>query len=149
MLKNFLIKLWDVFPFLHGVITLQLNYTPKVKPSKTPTKSEFHLAYLVLFCSFYSFCHIKNIPLYPCLIPNSHHQPSTINHQPSHQPSTIIHPIIHHPSINHHPSTINHQSINHQPSTINHQLTHQPSTTLLNPKGKSKESQRKVKGKYN
>jgi predicted HAD superfamily hydrolase len=102
MLKNFLIKLWDVFPFLHGVITLQLNYTPKVKPSITSTKSEFHLAYLVLFCSFYSFCHIKNITPIPMLnLPNSHHQPSTIiNHQPS--------------TINHQPSTIN----NHQPSTI-------------------------------
>ena len=57
-------------------------------------------------------------------LPNSHHQPTTINHQPT--------------TINHQPSTIN-----HQPSTNNQQ------PPLLNPKGMSKESQRKVKGKYN
>ena len=48
MLKNFLIKLWDVFPFLHGVIALQLNYTPKTPKPRVWVFDGRH-AYFVLF----------------------------------------------------------------------------------------------------
>ena len=140
MLKNFLIKLWDVFPFFTRCNSVATELHSKSKTFyNTHQIRGFILHILFFFVHFIHSVTLKTYPLYPCLIcptpiinqqPSINYQPSTNNHQPS---------IIHHPSsIFHLPS-----SIIHHPSTNNHQ------PPLLNPKGKSKESQRKVKGKYN